>query len=287
MTYEDLWRRLTSVYDAGEAKAIVRYVLDVGFGMSATDVYCGKVTQLTADECNRLEEIMRRLACAEPVQYVLGQADFCGRTFRVASGVLIPRPETEELCAWITEDRTEKKPHEKDCTDAATTILDIGTGSGCIAVTLSLDIAGADVTAWDVSETALETARRNAIGLGAGVKTERQDALQPPDDMEKWDVIVSNPPYICRRESDTMERNVLEHEPHTALFVPDDNPLMFYRAIAGYARKALRPGGGLFFEINPIYATDMLTMLRDNGFSRIETRKDSFGKERMMMARRE
>ena len=114
MTYEDLWRRLTSVYDAGEAKAIVRYVLDVGFGMSATDVYCGKVTQLTADERNRLEEIMRRLACAEPVQYVLGQADFCGRTFRVASGVLIPRPETEELCAWITEDRTEKKPHEKD-----------------------------------------------------------------------------------------------------------------------------------------------------------------------------
>lgn len=286
MTYEDLWRRLTPVYDAGEAKAIVRYVLDVGFGMSATDVYCGKVTQLAADECNRLEEIMLRLAAAEPVQYVLGQADFCGRTFRVAPGVLIPRPETEELCAWITEEAAARKQRGEDNGTAPTAILDIGTGSGCIGVTLALDISGASVTAWDISEEALAIARRNAATLHAGVTMERQDALRTPDDTEKWDVIVSNPPYICRRESDAMERNVLEHEPHTALFVPDDNPLMFYRAIAGYARKALRPGGGLFFEINPLYATGMLTMLRDNGFSRIETRKDSFGKERMMMARR-
>lgn len=276
MTYEDLWRRLTPVYDVGEAKAIVRYVLDVRFGMSATDVYCGKVTQLAADECIRLEEIMRRLAAAEPVQYVLGRADFCGRSFRVAPGVLIPRPETEELCDWVAADASGGGERQS--------VLDIGTGSGCIAITLSLNIPDAAVTAWDVSEAALAIARRNAAELGASVDMLVQDALRPPRDERKWDVIVSNPPYICRRESAAMERNVLEYEPPTALFVPDDDPLLFYRAIAGYAREALRHDGALYFEINPLYSADMLAMLREVGFGRVETRRDCFGKERMMRA---
>lgn len=284
MTYEELWHRLTPVYDAGEAKAIVRYVLDVAFGMSATDVYCGKVTQLAADERIRLEEIMLRLAAAEPVQYVLGQADFCGRTFRVAPGVLIPRPETEELCAWITEEAATRERRGEGGGKASTAILDIGTGSGCIGVTLALDISGASVTAWDISEEALAIARRNAAELHAGVTMERQDALRPPQDGRRWDIIVSNPPYVCRRESAAMERNVLEHEPHTALFVPDDDPLLFYRAIAGYARGTLREGGRLFLEINPLYAGDMHVMLRDAGFASVETRRDCYGKERMMKA---
>ena len=292
MTYDELWRRLTPVYDSGEAKAIVRYVLDVRFGMSATDVYCGKVTQLTADESNILQEIMRRLEAAEPVQYVLGRADFCGRTFAVGPGVLIPRPETEELCEWIEADISASPfllsssglPSDS-LRQQCSAILDIGTGSGCIAITLALDVPGAAVEAWDVSAAALYMARRNASALGASVCFCRQDALMPPADAASWDVIVSNPPYICRREESAMERNVLEHEPHTALFVPDDDPLLFYRAIAGYATVALRPGGSLYFEINPLFVSDMSEMLRQAGFGDVTVRRDSFGRERMMRAR--
>lgn len=270
MTYDELWRPLATIYDSGEAKAIVRYVLDVRFGMSATDVYCGKVTQLTADESRELREIMRRLMKSEPVQYVLGRADFCGRTFRVSPGVLIPRPETEELCRWVSS------------SFPSHSILDIGTGSGCIAITLALDMPQAEVTAWDVSEKALHIARHNAGMLGAAVNFCRRDALDPPADAALWDIIVSNPPYICDRERAAMERNVLDYEPHEALFVPDDDPLRFYRAIADYARKALKPGGELFFEINPLFAADLVAMLRNSGFAAAETRCDSFGKQRFV-----
>lgn len=278
MTYEELWRKLTPIYGQGEAKAIARYVLDVRFGMSATDVYCGKVTQLTADESRELEEIAARLMTAEPVQYVLGRADFHCREFRVAPGVLIPRPETEELVAMIVRDAAGES--------LSPAILDIGTGSGCIAVTLALDIPGAAVTAWDISCEALTIAGRNARELGADVLFERRDALNPPDDNSKYDIIVSNPPYICNCERAAMERNVLDYEPHTALFVPDDNPLLFYRAIALYAVNALRPGGLLYFEINPLYSDELAAMLRDMGFCRVETVKDSCGKERFAVAAR-
>lgn len=305
MTYDELWRGLTTLYDSGEAKAIVRYVLDVRFGLSATDVYCGKVTQLSADDSEELRKIMLRLQTAEPVQYVLGRADFCGRTFRVAPGVLIPRPETEELIELIAPLRPPKggrrdgnahslHPKGYPQEDASlhpplggqrgASILDIGTGSGCIAITLALDIPGAEVTAWDISEEALAIARRNARELGADVDFRPQDALNPPDDKAAWDVIVSNPPYICDRERAAMERNVLDHEPHTALFVPDDDPLLFYRAIARYARRALKPGGSLCFEINPLYADDMRSMLVAEGFAAIESRNDQFGKERFVKA---
>lgn len=278
MTYESLWRQLTAIYDSGEAKAIIRYVLDVRFGMSATDIYCGKVTQLSADDCAELQKIAGRLQNAEPVQYVLGHADFCGRTFTVAPGVLIPRPETEELCEWVIADSA--------LSGAVEHILDIGTGSGCIAITLAHDVCGASVSGWDVSEAALAIARGNASALNADVCFVHQDALQPPHDTCLWDVIVSNPPYICNRERRDMERNVLEHEPHTALFVPDDDPLMFYRAIARYAAEALRPGGMLYFEINPLFAADMTAMMQRCGFVSVETRCDSFGKVRFVKGSR-
>lgn len=274
--YAALWHRLTAVYDDGEAKAIVLYVLNHRFGLSPTDVYCGKVTHLSADERQELGKIMDRLATAEPVQYVLGEAEFCGRRFAVAPGVLIPRPETEELCQWV----------EATVLPSAT-ILDIGTGSGCIAITLAKDIAGSAVTAWDISQEALTIAKANAKRLDAAVNVVRQDALHTPEDERLWSVIVSNPPYICENERTTMERNVLDYEPATALFVPNDDPLLFYRAIAAYAAKALKPQGELFFEINPAHAAELESVLGGMGYADVETKLDSCGKQRFMKAKRQ
>ena len=280
MNYGQLCRRLSSIYDAGEAKAIVRWVLEVRFGLSTTDVYCGKVTQLSPNDQAELEKIMLRLEKAEPVQYVLGVADFCGRQFHVAPDVLIPRPETAELCRLIEKER-------EICSDCR--ILDIGTGSGCIAITLSLDIPGSQVTAWDISDVALSIAEGNAKALGANVVFEHQDALSPPHPLisspsHLWNIIVSNPPYICRREADEMEENVLRYEPDKALFVPDDDPLLFYRHIMNYAQKTLKPDGRLYFEINPVYADSIVDALLQSGFSSVAKIVDQFGKTRFIKA---
>ena len=283
MNYEQLCQRLSNVYDAGEAKAIVRWVLDVRFGLSTADIYCGKVTQLSPNDQAELEKIMLRLEKAEPVQYVLGVADFCGRQFHVAPGVLIPRPETAELCQLIAK-------------DGGRDILDIGTGSGCIAITLALDIPDSKVTAWDISDAALSIAQGNAKSLGANVIFEHQDALSlshlltssPSHPLtsspSQWDVIVSNPPYICRKEADEMEKNVLEYEPDTALFVPDDDPLLFYRHIMNYAHTALRSGGRLYFEINPLYADSIVEQLQNLGFTDVAKINDQFAKARFIKA---
>ena len=271
MNYEQLCQRLSNVYDTGEAKAIVRWVLDVRFGLSIADIYCGKVTQLSPNDQAELEKIMQRLEKAEPVQYVLGVADFCGRQFHVAPGVLIPRLETAELCHLIAE-------------DGGADILDIGTGSGCIAITLALDIADAKVTAWDISDDALVIAQQNAKTLGADVSFEKRDALNISQTSIIWDVIVSNPPYICRKEAAEMEENVLKYEPDTALFVPDDDPLLFYRHIMNYAASALRQEGRLYFEINPIYADSIVEQLQQLGFADVQKIDDQFGKTRFIKA---
>ncbi len=314
MTYEELWHRLTHIYDAGEAKAIVRWVLDVRFGLSLTDILCGKVTELSAHDQTELEKIMQRLEKGEPVQYIIGVADFFGRQFHVAPGVLIPRPETEELCRWIlasdkhgltrtvrespykSDAEVRVSPHQSDtevrvspCLSDAN-ILDIGTGSGCIAITLALELPDAQVTAWDISDDALRIAADNAKSLGANVTFEHCDVLNispssflvPPS--SKYSLIVSNPPYICEKEKSAMECNVLEHEPHLALFVPDDDPLLFYRAIAQYAIEALKPQGSLFFELNPLYADDLAQMLRMMSYHDISIRQDQFGNPRFLKA---
>ena len=331
-TYQQLWQSLTPLYDAGEAQAIVRTVLDVKYGMTLTDIICGKVNEISADEERKLEEIIIRLQKGEPVQYVLGEADFAGRTFHVEPGVLIPRPETAELCQWIEKDMIEKSivssgdssedspedsPEDSSgnspqATDDARRILDICTGSGCIAITLGLNIPNSEVTGWDISEDALRIAQGNVEMMKAGnVRIEHQDALALPkaaetdnekmkgnDDKEvvkpkgkaktpstqKWDLIVSNPPYICEKEKADMEKNVLEHEPSLALFVPDEDPLKFYRAIAEYASSALKSGRALYFEINPIYEKETREMLLKLDFKDIETKEDAFGKKRMMRA---
>lgn len=297
MTYNQLWKRLTAIYNEREAQAIVRTVLDALFGMSLTDICLGKVTQLSADDTTRLEKIMQRLEKSEPVQYVLGAEWFAGRLFDVAPGVLIPRPETEDLVKWTCDEAKEKEKEdnskeergkeEKEVSKKGEeaphpSILDIGTGSGCIAITVALALPQARVTAWDISTDALDIAAGNAHRLGASVRFEHQDALNAPDDEERWDVIVSNPPYICDRERADMSDNVLSYEPELALFVPDSAPLLFYRAIARYASKALKPGGRLLFETNTAYAHEVAQTMADEGFTAIEVRNDCFGKPRMV-----
>lgn len=346
MTYNQLWKRLTAIYNEREAQAIVRTVLDALFGMSLTDICLGKVTQLSADDTTRLEKIMQRLEKSEPVQYVLGAGWFAGRLFDVAPGVLIPRPETEDLVKWACDEAKEKEKEDnskeergkeekevskkgeapqkeeqllssplkeeeeglrkgKDASQKEEqhlssllksnkevsekgeevphpSILDIGTGSGCIAITVALALPQARVTAWDISTDALAIAAGNAHRLGASVRFEHQDALSAPDDEERWDVIVSNPPYICDKERADMSDNVLSYEPELALFVPDSDPLLFYRAIARYASKALKPGGRLLFETNTAYVHEVAQAMANEGFTAIEVRNDCFGKPRMV-----
>lgn len=284
MNYTELWHLLAQRYDEGEAKAIARMAYEVRFGLTFSDLCLGKDTQLSADDQTELEEIAQRLLKGEPIQYVLGQAEFCGRTFFVNEHVLIPRPETEELCRWIVSEARSERMEARDCS-----ILDIGTGSGCIAITLATEMPGAKVTAWDISPDALEVARKNAKRADVHVSFRQVDALNNANSsfhISHFSLIVSNPPYICNKERETMEANVLEHEPHTALFVPDDDPLLFYRAIAQYGQTALKEGGWLYFEINPLYAESLRQLLCAMRFCRIETKEDQYGKQRMIRARK-
>ncbi len=282
MMYQTLYERLTPLYPLGEAKAIVRTVLESRYGLSLTDIYTGKVSELSAEDNAELEKIIARLEKGEPVQYVLGEAMFCGRTFYVAEGVLIPRIETEVLCRWIAADFNQ--PYCALQPPKPLQVLDVGTGSGCIAITLQKDIDNVEVTAWDISGDALLIARRNAMAMEARVNFELEDALDPSEDKRQFDVIVSNPPYICMDEQAEMHQNVLDYEPDTALFVPNDDPLRFYTAIAKYGQKALKRGGALYFETNPRYIEQVVGMMSELGYVHIEVKEDQFGKRRFTKA---
>ena len=284
MTYEALCRRLYPLYEAGEAKAIVRYVLDVRFGLSQADILCGKMDELDSNDCKELEAIMLRLEKSEPVQYVIGVAGFCGRPFHVETGVLIPRPETEELCRWIVDSwKVEGERWNEKCS-----ILDIGTGSGCIAITLALDIPEAEVSAWDISDDALRIAQKNATVLGASVTFEHRDILDSSLFIlhSSLSLIVSNPPYIQPSERAAMAKNVLDFEPQQALFTPSEQPILFYQHIGDFAWQNLIPGGKLYFELNPLTANDVSDYLYGLGFSDIEIRQDQFGKPRFLKAKK-
>jgi release factor glutamine methyltransferase len=271
MTYQAFWQPLTALYPEREAQWIGRYVMEVNFGLTRSDIIMDKVE--TLDE-TLLTTIRQRLLDGEPVQYVIGKADFGERQFRINAGVLIPRPETLWLCHAVGD----------AIGDEPRSVLDIGTGSGCIAITIALDRPAASVAAWDISDQALSLARENASLLRASVDFEHQDMLTPPEDSERWDAIVSNPPYICQQEQATMERHVLDHEPHLALFVPDDDPLLFYRSIARYAIKALKPDGALCLEINPLYARQLDDMLQETGFRQVTIHQDDYDKDRYIIA---
>lgn len=277
MTYNELWHRLVPLYPAGEAKAIVRWVLEQTFGFTLTQVLSGKVSELSAEECALLKEIMDRLEKSEPVQYVLGKEQFYGRNYLVDHRVLIPRPETELLCRYMIEQNTTEAQNNQ-------TIFDIGTGSGCIAITLALELSDATIAACDISEEALQVAQENARRLKANVCFEHKDILAAEPDSRKWTTIVSNPPYICHQEKSHMHPNVVQHEPSQALFVPDYDPLRYYNAIAAYSAKHLKPGGTLWLEINPIYREELIQMLKKRHFIEIETLTDQQQDSRFIKA---
>jgi len=304
MTYSEIWHRIATSYDDGEARAIARILIEELFGLSYADIVCGATEQLSADDTLRLDTAVRRIEQGEPLQHVLGYADFCGNRFCVNGSVLIPRPETE----WLVDEGA--KLMSTTATPSPKRILDIGTGSGCIAISLKLRLGDAYVEAWDISEEALRTAQDNADALKAEVVFRKRDALRAEGECLQggalvssapteqtmdsinyseanilaapWDLIVSNPPYICDSERSAMDDNVLLHEPHTALFVPDDDPLRFYRAIARYALLTLNIGGSLLFECNTRYAEATGTMLRDMGFEEVTVSDDCFNLPRFV-----
>ena len=281
-------QQLQQRYGSGEARALYELVMQRRFGLSRTDILLGKDTNLSADDKAELEIIIHRIAKGEPVQYVLGCEEFCGRTFLVGPGVLIPRPETQQL-VQLAEQHVA----------LGSRVLDVGTGSGCIAITLAL--AGYRVTAIDVSEEALDYARRNAARLGAEVEFRREDIRynskfkinkfkiinsQLDSHISTFHAIVSNPPYVCEKEAAEMDENVLMHEPHLALFVPDDDPLLFYRAIADYGLQHLEAEGWLFFEANRAYAGQVGELLVQKGYTNVKTVKDEYDNDRFVCARR-
>lgn len=279
MTYSEIWHRIATSYEDGEARAIARILIEELFGLSYTDIVCGATDQLSADDTLRLDTAVRRIEQGEPLQHVLGYADFCGNHFGVNASVLIPRPETE----WLVDEGERLINGASNAAPSAPKrILDIGTGSGCIAISLKLRLGEAYVEAWDISEEALRTAESNAKALKAEVAFCKRDALRAEESVATWDLIVSNPPYICDSERADMDDNVLLHEPHTALFVPDDDPLRFYRAIARYALRSLSNGGSLLFECNTRYAEATGKMMREMGFEDVTVNDDCFGLPRFV-----
>ena len=297
---------LQALYGPEEIRSLCRLLLKRLGGLSDTDVYGGKDITIPAECRCRLESALERLRQSEPIQYVLGEEDFYGRRFRMQAPVLIPRPETEELAAWILE----------TCRPGGVSPsqpvhwLDVGTGSGCLAVTLALECPSARVEAWDVLPEALALARQNALELGARVCVRRQDLFRAADGFFRtdpgvetadglgretengsewtpggpWNVIVSNPPYVCQSESAQMRQNVLGYESPLALFVPDDDPLRYYRALSRLGRHRLCSGGSLFVEINQRFGREVTELFLADGYGNVELRQDLFGRDRMVRA---
>lgn len=289
---------LTNVYDDRETKALIRLLLEEVADLPLARQLLHPDTEIPPHCRQRLTEMAVRMAAGEPVQYVLGYEIFAGRKFAVNSKTLIPRPETAELTDWILQENSLKETAAAKF-PAPTRLLDAGTGSGCIAITLAAACPACDAVAIDISEGAIETARANAEKIGVRTITFLQKDLlqeagsgqqisgrnpwkeaQPP----AFDLIVSNPPYITKSEAASMARNVLDYEPHSALFVPDEDPLLFYRNIARYGHTHLLPGGRLYFEINARFGREMIDLLKKEGYERIVLRQDLSGRDRMIRA---
>lgn len=267
--------KLTALYDAMEAEQFFYWVLEELKGWRRVDLALNPDMLLTQEEQLQWDAIMQKLEQYTPIQYILGKAHFYGLVFKVTKDTLIPRPETEELVAWISKDNEFK---------SGVQVLDIGTGSGCIAVSLAKNLTEAKVSAIDVSSDALAVAKVNAKANGAEVTFYLQDILATEKLPQQYDVIVSNPPYVRELEKAEIKQNVLEYEPHLALFVPDVDALLFYRKIALLAKGSLNPGGRLYFEINQYLGPETVAMLEQYGYTNIILKQDMYGNNRMVAA---
>ena len=270
---EQINKKLFGCYTAGEVSALTRIIATELLGVSQMTYFLKDNVTLTAEQQTLLDNAIARLQKHEPIQYILGYSDFCGLRFKVTPATLIPRPETSELVEWIASEATGNG-----------SILDIGTGSGCIAVSLAHKLPQSEVTAWDISPDALAVATENCKANGCAVAFEEIDILAYRPTDKQFDIIVSNPPYIKENEKSAMHSNVLDWEPHTALFVPDSDPLLFYRAIAEKGLALLKPGGSLYFEINRAHGKETMEMLAALGYTGIELRKDFAENDRMIRA---
>lgn len=284
MNHRELIAALTPLHGVGEARAIVRMVMEERFGLSQTDLLLGKDTTLSSRDRAEFEKIALRLVEGEPVQHVLGYADFCGHRLRVTPDVLIPRPETEELVAWATSFLVPSARNE---------VLDLCTGSGCIAVSLALAFPDAHVVGVDVSAPALAVAHDNAKTLAVpnvdfieyDILSEETQSSPLWGELERgFSLLISNPPYVRDSEAAEMSPTVLDHEPSLALFVPDDDPLRFYRAIAAIGRRCLLPGAPVLVEVNTALADDTRRLFIDAGYHDVEVRDDQFSRPRMIKA---
>lgn len=270
---------LEDLYSIEELQSIFYLLAEKLLHLSRIDIALQLDDTLTSDEEINFNQAIDRLKIYEPVQYILGETEFFGYPFLVNKQVLIPRPETEELVSWIIEDVDKKE----------TTILDIGTGSGCIAISLAKKLNNAVVSAIDISNKAIEVAKKNALVNNVNVEYSSVDVLNFEDKLvlqDKWkskfDIIVSNPPYVRMQEKKLMQLNVIDHEPDIALFVEDDDPLLFYRRISELSRQYLKHNGTLYLEINEYLGVEMEKMLNEAGFKHVELKKDMFGKNRMI-----
>lgn len=272
----DTRSRLATHYPEGEARAMTRIIFERLKGFSQTDMLLKADEEASEYISSKVEDTVKRLLENEPIQYIFGIADFYGLEFKVTPGVLIPRPETAELVDMIIRDADGRS-------DLA--VLDLCTGSGCIACALARNLPFADVTAVDISDKALEIAETNAKTLKVRINFSKADVLSLTPAPETFDIIVSNPPYITESEKAGMDRNVLDHEPALALFVPDSDPLKFYRPIASLAAKSLKKDGTLYLEINPFFADAVRNELKADGFDEIDIVRDSAARNRFVRAR--
>ena len=273
----DVKRRLASRFSAEEAEAMARVIFDHLLDYSPVDIVIHASREITDYTCQRADSIVGRVLADEPLQYVIGEARFYGCRLKVTPDVLIPRPETEELVDIIID-------RHRDATDLR--VLDIATGSGCIAVALARNLRFPSVEALDISAKALNIAKENAKSLKANVAFRQSDILALPTAHDEYDIIVSNPPYVLESERANMAANVLLHEPAIALFVPDSDPLRFYRPIIDFSAEALKKGGCLYLEINPLCAKELRRSAEQAGFRNVEIIKDMARHDRFLTARK-
>ncbi|RKS15036.1 peptide chain release factor N(5)-glutamine methyltransferase [Flavobacterium sp. 120] len=273
-------QELTPIYDAGEAESFFYLILQEKHQLKRIDLALHPDLVFSEAEIVVWDSILEQLKLEIPVQYLLGKTSFYGLDFEVNENVLIPRPETEELVEWILSNNLIIQKSNPETSGLK--ILDIGTGSGCIAISLAKNIPNAQVFAIDVSEKALATAKKNAEHNAVEVTFINQNILETEDLRQQFDIIVSNPPYVRNLEKEEIKKNVLDNEPHLALFVEDNDALIFYKKIAELARKNLSENGQLYFEINQYLGKETVDLLEKMNFKNIELRKDIYGNDRMI-----